>query len=223
MHRYFWIILFCSILVWAAKSPPIPAKAPEKTVLLNGIAAEISGKPTTVEEVYLHHALERVRQGQLPLLNLDSADVVHAWVQKFILDRIVLDEMKSLDFESTPKSDAAQILAERKKNKPFKIEWDKLLNYFKMTEDKALNLLWRNQQAEKFLEKKVETLTPLITQEELTQYLNTHNPGWEKQSDDEKRELRTRTERLLKKDHAELQIRDWIVRLKRKYSVVQYL
>jgi hypothetical protein len=236
MHRCIFLIV-CAVLSavpnlgWAAKAAS-PAKASpaasapadtSKAVVVNGIAAEVSGRPITLEEVLIHRGLDKVRNGQPDLLAVEKGEALHAAVQKMLLEEMVFGEMKSLNFDGGPKAEATKILADRRKVASFRAEWDKFLTHFSLGEEKAVSLLWRSIQVDKFIEKKVETLTPLLTSDVVDRHLIANNPGWEGMPEDRRLELRQRALRLLKKERMGQQLQEWVLRLKRKYSVVQYI
>jgi hypothetical protein len=192
-------------------------------IVINGVAAEVAGKPITLEEVYLHRGLSRVKNNELGLLDLEKGEALKNSVQKRVLEQMVTGEMTSLNFDGGPRREAAGLLADRKKKAGFRTEWDKFLNYFRLTEDKAVVLLWRSMQVDRFIEKKVETLSPLLTPDVVDNHLATSNPEWMSLPEPKREELRTRTERLLRKERMSEQLKEWVMRLKRKYSVVQYI
>ncbi len=235
MHRFVFLIAWTFLSTmpnwgWAAKAAP-PAKAipgpsgadVSPSIVVNGIAAEIAGRPLTLEEVFIHRALDKVKSGQSDLLAVEKGEALHAAVQKMLLEEMVFGEMKSLNFDGGPKAEATKILADRRKTQSFRVEWDKFLAHFALGEEKAISLLWRSIQVDKFIEKKVETLTPLLTSDVVDRHLIANNPGWEGMPEDRRRELRQRAERLLKKERMGQQLQEWVLRLKRKYSVVQYI
>lgn len=205
-----------------ASKPALPTES-SKSVVVNGIAAEVAGKPITLEDVYFHRVLDKVKTGETGLLVLEKGEALKSSVQKLVLEEMVFGEMKSLNFDGGPKSEASRLLADRKKNAGFRPEWEKALSYFRIPDDKAVSMLWRSMQVDKFIEKKVETLTPLLPPDVVDRHLVTNTPGWTEMPEPKKNELRQRTDRLLKKERMGEQLRDWVIRLKRKYSVVQYL
>jgi hypothetical protein len=237
MHRCIFLIAcgFLAVLPnlgWAAKAAPsAKAAAPaastpadsSKAMVVNGIAAEVSGRPITLEEVLIHRGLDKVKSGQSDLLAVEKGEALHAAVQKMLLEEMVFGEMKSLNFDGGPKTEATKVLADRRKVASFRGEWEKFLAHFSLGEEKAVALLWRSIQVDKFIEKKVETLTPLLTSDVVDRHLIANNPGWEGMPEDRRRELRQRAERLLKKERMGQQLQEWVLRLKRKYSVVQYI
>lgn len=224
MHRHFRIILaglFTAASLWGVTTEKTD-KA-DKNVLVNGIAAEVAGKPISLEDVYFHRALDRVKNGESGLLAIEKGDALKNSVQKLVLEEMVYGEMKSLNFDGGPKSDAVRLLQERKKSPQFRTEWEKALGYFRIGDDKAVSLLWKSLQVDKFIERKVETLTPLLTPDVVDRHLVANTPGFQTLPDVKKAELRSRADRLLKKERMGEQLRDWVLRLKRKYSVVQYI
>ena len=139
-----------------------------------------------------------------------------------LLEEMVFGEMKSLNFDGGPKAEATKVLADRRKTPSFRAEWDKFVAHYSLGEEKAVSLLWRSIQVDKFIEKKVETLTPLLTSDVVDRHLIANLQRTEFITDP-RRELRQRAERLLKKERMGQQLQEWVLRLKRKYSVVQYI
>ncbi|GEM_PF-6342303 len=214
---------FVYLIAWTVLSGNLGWADTSKSITVNGIAAEISARPITLEEVFIHRGLDKVKSGLSDLLAVEKGEALHSAVQKMLLEEMVFGEMKSLNFDGGPKSEATKILADRRKAPAFRAEWDKFLSHFSLGEEKAVALLWRSIQVDKFIEKKVETLTPLLTSDVVDRHLIANNPGWEGMPEDRRRELRQRAQRLLKKERMGQQLQEWVLRLKRKYSVVQYI
>lgn len=229
MHRQFRLI---PLLFWTASClcPAVRAvrvgKAAEvksSAVVVNGIAAEIGGRPITLQDVYLFRGLDKVRTNEGNLLELDTGDALHNSIQKYLLEEMVFGEMKSLNVDGGPKNEAVKVLEGRKKNPGFRREWERLLAHYGIGEEKAVQMVWRSLQVEKFIEKKVDTLTPLITADMIDRYLDANTPKWNELGEERLRELRQRAERLLRRERMSEQLKEWVLRLKRKYSVVAYL
>jgi hypothetical protein len=128
------------------------------------------------------------------------------------------EEMKSFKFEDVTAAEAQKLFNEKTKGrKPLVSE---LLKRFSKSEAQALERLKITWSVEKFLQKRVETLTPIITQDEVKQSFQLQKSrfagkSFESVQEELSRELRK--ERLRKSFEA------WVLSLREKYNYTNYL
>ena len=194
----------------------ISSVAPAK-VLLNGSAATVGTKIITVDDAYFYRGLMNWLEDR-PVESVEDKTTLKKTVQKMIFEEMVYAELKSIDF---PKGDVTQIaqLVESHRKKSPKAFRD-LLNRHGRTKSEAIERLYQSQQVERFLQKKVETLTPIITSKEIEQYFDDNKKRFKT---DDLQSLKPSIEVLLKKERMRKGLEEWIRFLRDKYGVNNHL
>jgi hypothetical protein len=191
--------------------------------LVNGMAARVGGRTVTVQEVRFFMALDRFRSKAGEPLTQEAPGELKAAAQKLLLEEMVLSELRSLRFDGGPRSQAEAAVASRKKPKKAKV-WAELLKTYGKSDAEAVDRVWKSLQAEKFISRRIETLTPLPTESETDKYLKQGLEGQGRVlSPEELPQLRSKAVIDLKKELLRKELEEWIVLLKRKYSAVNYL
>ncbi|MCB0404551.1 MAG: hypothetical protein KDD51_07170 [Bdellovibrionales bacterium] len=201
------------LLLWLAWAPWALG------VLLNGTAAKVGKTIITVEDAYFYHALGAFKTGSETSLNRPSPAELRKTVQKIIFEEMVALEAQSFKFQEVPKG-LAQAQINRQKGKSRPEQWRQILSRFGKTEGEALALLDRSILVERFVQRKVETLTPIITDVEVERYFR-QNPGRFKDKTVET--AKPTIVLILKKQRVESGLEEWIRFLKKKYAVAEYL
>ncbi len=191
--------------------------------LVDGMAAKVAGQVLTVRDARFYLALSRFRDGKADPLAPETPAELKSAVQRLSLEEMVYSELRSLKFEGGSRADAEALLKARKKPPGNKV-WDRILKQFGQTDAQAIDKVWKSSQVEKFIQRRVETMTPIVTPAEIDRFLRQRGRGGDKKLDEAELErLRPGAAQELKKDLMRKELEEWIVLLKRKYSVTNYL
>lgn len=196
------------------------ARGAEHPVLIDGIAATVGKTPITVQEAYFFRALMRLREGTEDPFRLEQGDELRKTVQKIAFEEMVYAELKSIAFDAGPRVQAVEEIQRIKKSKGKEKVFVDVLKRFGRTEAEATDRLYRSIQVDKFLQKKVETLTPIITFKEVEQYYQQNQERFKGSSFES---LRSSIEVLLKKERMRKALEEWIRFLRDKYGVTNNL
>ncbi len=217
VHREIIFLGFFALNAGAA--PTAPASTDRK--LANGMAAKVAGQVITVRDARFFLALQRFRDGKPDPMAPEGPGELRGAVQRLLLEEMVHAELRSLKFEGGPRSDAEKALG-RKKGGGAKL-WTSLLKTYGKSEATAIDLVWRSLQVEKFIQRRVDTMTPIVTAAEVDRYLRQKASTDKRLSDEELAKLRPGAAQELKKELMRKELEEWIVLLKRKYQVTNYL
>lgn len=190
----------------------------EKPILLDGTAAEVGHTLITIREARFYGALQRFKVTSGDPLPMESEEELKKVVQKIIFEEMVYAEAKSFQFEGVPRLEAERM--PRKEGKKTSLVFQEILSRFKKTESQAVDRLWKSLVVEKFIQKKVETLTPIVTDAEMERYYKQNLTRF-KGSDYES--LKPNIALLLKKQRVEKGLEEWVQILKDRYGVNNYL
>lgn len=190
-----------------------------KPVLLNGTAASVGKTLITVQDVYFYRSLQRFREGESPALLIETGEALKKTVQKVAFEEMVHQEMKSFEFEPVPKTEAEKLVSQ-KKSQGKTADWQAILNHFQVTEGGAMERLNKTLSVEKFLQKKVDTLTPIVTASEIEKYYQQNQNRFKGSSLEQ---LKPNIQVLLKKQRVQKGLEEWIRFLKEKYNLVTLL
>ncbi len=189
--------------------------------LLTGSAAKVGEKVITVRDISYLAALQRLkeRKGSWgdPFAAL-SPEELKRYTKRVMLEEMCLLEIKSLEFLGPKKSQAVELVsAQRARNKT---QWNEFLRYYGRTDEQAMETLFRSLTVDEFLEKKMETLTPLISEEEITQVINQQAS---KPTGGEAETLRQSVARALRQEKMQKGLESWLSALQEKYLAVSLL
>lgn len=187
--------------------------------LINGAAASVGGKVITVRDAQFYRALQRYREGAGNLFSKESAEELKKTVQKVALEEMVSLEMKSFRYGESARPEADKLLRSRRANDKGG-QWKRMLSTYGKTETAAVDSLARTLEIEKFLQKKIETLTPVITDAEVERHYR-QNPGRYNVGDLETN--RAQIIRDLKFERMQKALEDWVQTLREKYRFVNHL
>lgn len=139
--------------------------------LVNGTAASVGKVLITVEDAYFYRAIRRFVDGKGDPFDIEQGEALRRTVQKMIFQEMVFKEIKEFKFQGVKKGQAQEAIQEQKaKDKKKKKVWRRILKRFNKTEKEAVELLLKDMLVEKFVQQRVETLTPVITQSEIERY-----------------------------------------------------
>lgn len=188
-------------------------------LLVDGTAAQVGGQLITVQDAYFYRSLMRFRDGAGDPLQVEGAEALRKTVQKMAFEVMVFSEIKTLQFDGGSRTEVTRLLQKRRQGKGARL-FSRILSSYGRTDKEAVDLLWKSVQVERFLQKKVETLTPIITQKEIEQYYSQNKERF-KGNDLDK--LRSNIEVLLKKERMRKSLEEWIRFLRDKYGVTNHL
>lgn len=188
-------------------------------VLLSGSAARVGEKVVTIRDVNYFASLHRLKEKKWadPFIPL-GADELKRYTKRVLLEEMCFAEIKSLEFEGPKRKEAADLVAAQRAKT--RTQWNEFLRFYGRSEEQAVEILFRSLTVDKFLEKKMETLTPLITEDEITQYLSqtSANP-----QESDKETIRQSVSRLLRQERMQKGLENWLGSLQTKYSAVTLL
>ena len=203
-----WLIAIALPLLFAAK-----------TNLINGTAAIVSKKVLTIEDAYIYRALVRFRDGEAQPVKLERGDELARTVQKIVLQEIVIKEILSYKFEGTPKKTAEKWL-QAEKGKGRDKAWETIVKTFERSEGDMIDKLWEQIKVEDFIQKKIDTLSPIVTEAEAQKYYKQNESRFKGTSFET---MRPNIITLLKKQETQKGLDEWIRSLKDRYTVTNIL
>ena len=195
-------------------------------MLLNGIAAEVlaTGLKISVRDAYFYRALQRFREGKSNLFEREKGSSLKNTVQKMLLEEMVYGEMKTLQYTGGSRAIAKTAIDKQRKDATGKKDWSKLLARFSRTEKRAVDRLWKSMEVDGFIQKKVDTMRPIVTDADVKRYIEQRSTKKNKAANEKELEgLKGRIRRILRKERMRQELEEWIVYLKKKYRVVNYL
>lgn len=184
-----------------------------KTTLLNGTAASVGKDLITVQEAYIYRALQRFKNREYPVVQIETGENLKRTVQKAAFEHMVYLELKSFEFEGSSRAGIEKEIQEGKRHKPK--EWESIASKFQVSEKDLTERYYRGYEVERFMQKKVDTLTPMITDAEAERFFK-ENPTRFKGSSFE--QMKANIQVLLKKQHIQKGLEEWIQFLKEKYG-----
>ncbi|MBI4403305.1 MAG: hypothetical protein HY537_04050 [Deltaproteobacteria bacterium] len=199
----------------SGQKPKPPQTSVHKPTLIDGTAAVVGKTLITVEDARFYRALHRYKEGLADALNVELVDELKRTVQKMIFEELVFEEMKNLRIEGGGKAEVEKALGAAKE-KGRKEKWREILARFGKTEAEGVNRLVKSWQVEKFIQKKVETLTPIITEAEIEKYYRQNQSRFK---GEDYLSLKQGIVLLLKRQRVEKGLEEWIRFLKEKYAV----
>jgi len=213
MAHAFWIT------VWALVTMGGEAGLAAPRTLVNGTGATVGKTLITIEDAYFYRALHRFKDGVGDPLTPETGEDLRKTLQKMAFEEMVTSEMKSFKFEPGRKGEIEnEIRSARQKGKDK--TWRLILNHFSKSEREALDRLRKSLGVERFLQRKAETLTPVITQSEIEKYYRQNSGKFGGKELDAVKENITLT---LKKERMQKGLEEWIRFLKEKYGVTNHL
>ena len=201
------VLLFCFCLV-----PSI-----SRGVLINGTAAIVDKRVITIQDAYIFRSLNRIKTGVQPVLSEEEGDELKRTVQKLILEGMVLAEMKNIQKEIAVQSEVTAWLKENSTKRKGILE---VMKRFDQTEAELAQRMTRTLSADRFVELKIQTVTPVITDEEIIKYYKRNEAQFRGRSFDN---LKPNIIVLLKKQAVQKSLEEWVKSLKDKYTVTLLL
>ncbi|NBT57734.1 hypothetical protein EBT16_03010 [bacterium] len=196
----------------------ISGAANTHAALVNAVAGKVGDQLITVQDAYFFRGLQRFRSGTRPVVLIETDKSLKATIQKTMFEKMIVQEAKTVGFKETASSEASEFL-KRKKEQGHASDWAQLLRAFSISEGEALRRLQEGLLAEKFLQKKIESLTPVITDSEVEQYIKNYPERAKKLGD----KNRLMIAEALKKERIDKGLQDYIDFLTEKYSATLLL
>ncbi len=201
------VLLFCFCL-----GPSI-----SRGVLINGTAAIVDKRVITIQDAYIFRSLNRIKTGVQPVLSEEEGDELKRTVQKLILEGMVLAEMKNIQKEIAVQSEVTAWLKENSTKRKGILE---VMKRFDQTEAELAQRMTRTLSADRFVELKIQTVTPVITEDEILKYYKRNEAQFRGRSFDN---LKPNIIVLLKKQAVQKSLEEWVKSLKDKYTVTLLL
>lgn len=187
-------------------------------VLINGTAASVGKVLITLEDARFYSAVHRVKEGHQDPLRMEEGEELKRTVQKMIFEEMVSVDMGGSHADTKIRGIAERLLVKSKKGQEAALI--RIVQQFGKNREQAIHVIWKSLSVERLVQKKVETMTPIITDAEVRQYLQ-QNPGKFKEEDLDG--LKPNVVLLLKKRRVEGQLEEWIHLLKEKYRAQNFL
>jgi len=188
--------------------------------LVNGTAGTIGKTLITVEDLYFYRALQRFIEGSGNPLALEEGVELKKTLQKVLFEEMVYAEMKSFRFEGQTREAAENLIRAQRALKGKEAVWREILKRFGRSESAAIDRVLKSLDAEKFVQKKAETLTPIITEGEAERYYKQNQSRFQGSTFES---LKANIVLLLKKERMQKGLEEWVNFLKEKYEVSSLL
>ncbi len=205
-------LLYCALLFSFGLVPSI-----SRGVLINGTAAIVDKRVITIQDAYIFRSLNRIKTGVQPVLSEEEGDELKRTVQKLILEGMVLAEMKNIQKEIAVQSEVTAWLKENSIKRKGILE---VMKRFDQTEAELAQRMTRTLSADRFVELKIQTVTPVITEDEILKYYKRNEAQFRGRSFDN---LKPNIIVLLKKQAVQKSLEEWVKSLKDKYTVTLLL
>ncbi len=192
-----------------------PSETPGRVVIA-GTAAAVGNDLYTVQDAYFFQNIRNLVDGKGFSLQPVAIEDLKRGVNRLLFEQMVMGEMKSLKIDFSLRSKAVGQWNTLKKNTK---DWRKLFVTYGKTEADVVDAVWRRLEVEEFLEKKIETFTPIITDTEVERYFEQNNKIKTETLESQRAGIRT----LLQKKQVEKSLAQWIRFLQEKYAVVNLL
>jgi hypothetical protein len=191
-----------------------------ETNFYNGTAATVGKTLITIQDARFYRAISRFVAGEPKALESETGDALRKTVQKMAFEEMVFLEMKAIQFEGGSRAQLEEPYRKARASDGKRGVLASILKTFGRTESEAADTWFRIAQVERFLQKKVETLTPIVTLKEVEVYYNQNRDRFKGSNFDA---LRPSIEVLLKKERMRKGLEEWIRFLRDKYGVVNHL
>ncbi|MFM8315555.1 MAG: hypothetical protein ACKOA8_14830, partial [Deltaproteobacteria bacterium] len=179
--------------------------------LLNGSAAIINKKGVTIQDAYIYRALLRIKNGLQPVIFEEEGEELKKTVQKLVFEEMVLAEMKSIQKEVNVQSEVEGWFKDRK-DKGRGLE--QIKSKYGSTDAELRQRVSRILATDKFVQLKIDTVTPVVTEDEIQKYYRRNEAQFRGRSYEN---IKPNIIVLLKKQAVQKNLEEWIKSLKDKY------
>ena len=188
-----------------------------RTLLVNGTAAIINKKVVTIQDAFVFRAMQRVKSGQEPIILEEEGDNLKKTVQKIVFEEMVLAEMKSLQKGVNVQNEFSKWFKEGKEQKK---GLQIIKQRYGVGDADLAQIVTRTLTADRFVQMKIETVTPVITEDEAQKYFKRNEAQFRGRSYES---LKPNIVVLLKKQAVQKSLEEWVRSLKEKYEVTMLL
>ena len=186
-------------------------------VVVAGTAAVLGEDVVTITDTYFYRAVRDLVDDVGISIAPVGVDELKKAANRLVFEHMVMGEIKSLRTQMTLRANALSKWDEIKKKEK---RYPSVLKEYSKTENEIVDVIWRRIEVEAFLQKKVETLTPIITDAEIERYFQLNQSKFPQETlENQRGNIRI----LLQKQRVEKSLEEWIRFLREKYAVVNML
>lgn len=178
--------------------------------LVNGSAAIVNKKVITVRDAYVYRTLNRLKSGLTPIIFEETGENLRKTVQKLVFEEMVLAEMKSLQKDINVDGLVRGWTKNIKKD-----DLNLIKRTYSVDESEIAEKVGKTFKADKFVQLKIETVTPVVTEDEAMKYFKRNEAQFRGRSYEG---IRPNIVLLLKKEAVQKNLEEWIKGLKDKYE-----
>ncbi|MFM8315919.1 MAG: hypothetical protein ACKOA8_16700 [Deltaproteobacteria bacterium] len=182
---------------------------------VNGTAAIINKKVISIQDAFVYRALQRAKTGMQPVILEEEGDDLRKTVQKIVFEEMVIAEMKNLGKEFNVQSEVAKWISGQRGG-----ALDLVKKKYGLSEQDISRKMANTLGADRFVQLKIETVTPVITEEESQKYFKRNEAQFRGKSFES---IKPNIIVLLKKQAVQKNLEEWIKSLKDKYEVSMLL
>lgn len=190
-----------------------PVSNAKSSHLLNALAGRVGKENLTIQDAYIFRALQRFRTGEKPFVFFEKDQALKRTIEKLMFEKMLLAEVKAVEFKDPDPTKAKEFVRQVEASGKSR-ELASIANEFDLTEEELTQILQQHFLAEAFLQKKLITLTPVITSSEVDAYLLKHPEKVKKLSGDK----RSVVSEVIKQERMNKALQDYIDFLTEKYS-----
>lgn len=182
--------------------------------IINGTAATVGKTLITFDDAHFYEALQKFWYGEKPSPPSENERLAR------IVQRMMLGEMVIREMENAVTSPQAKIEIEKKikvlRKKPETGKrWQEILKRYGKTETAAVENLAKSFEVEKFVQKKAETLTPIVTDTDAERYFKQNQAKF---SGKDLESMKPKIIWIIKQEKMRKGFEDWVRFLKEKYK-----
>lgn len=185
--------------------------------LVDGAAAVVNKKVVTLQDAFIFRALQRVKSGAQPVVVEEEGEDLKKTVQKLVFEEMVLAEMKLLSKENSIQADSPKWFKESKEQKK---GLEVIKKKYGVSESELLQRINRTSSADRFVQLKIETVTPVITEDETQKYFKRNEAQFRGRSYEN---IKPNIVIMLKKQSVQKSLEEWVKSLKEKYEVAMLM
>lgn len=186
-------------------------------VVVAGAAGVVGNDVIVVSEAYFAQAVRTLEKNTAVSMEPIAKEALKTIVSRLLFESMVIGEMKALKIDRTLRPTAVaswQRVKQREKS------WRQVLTRYAKTENDAIDSIWNFMEVEAFVEKKVETFVPIITDAEVERY---YQQNITRLGADSLEKQRAGIRTMLQNVRIEKSFEEWIRFLREKYAVVNLL
>ena len=188
-------------------------------VMINGTAARVGSTPISLQDVYFYDSVMKLSKSEVSD-EIPQGEPLKKLIQKVMLMEMVLLEMGNPEPSSKALFEIESRFKNLRKNKKLSSAWNTLKSHFGKSDKFIYAYYFRSEEVERFLEKKAEALTPLVTDADLEKYIRENMQKFKNQ---DVTVLKPNISWLIKREKMQKGLEDWVRFLTEKYKAVNLL